>query len=143
MENKIHKVYPSKIGLWIILLVLLIFGVGIAYSIGQEDWINGAIQTGILFVVILIFKSISYEINEGTLLVKSFFWFKKEIPIDTITGIQETYNPISAPAASLDRLEVLYGKYNSIVISPKDKGAFIEHLRKLNPKIQVKRKKKE
>ena len=43
------------------------------------------------------------------------------IDIKSIRKIIETYNPLSSPAASIDRLEIFYNKFDSILISPKDK----------------------
>ncbi|TLP80170.1 PH domain-containing protein [Maribacter sp. ACAM166] len=57
--------------------------------------------------------------------------------IDKIRKISETNNPLSAPAASLDRLEIVYDAYGTILISPKDKSGFIKHITQLNPKIEV------
>lgn len=142
MDSKNPKVYPSKVGWGLLSLVVFGFGVGIYHTLAQSHWTDLAIQAGILFFVILIFNSISYEVNEKTLVVKTFFWFKKEISIDSITGIVETSNVISSPAASLDRLEILYGKYNSVIVSPKDKMGFIEHLESISPEIMVKMKKR-
>ncbi|WP_188747554.1 PH domain-containing protein [Parapedobacter defluvii] len=51
--------------------------------------------------------------------------------------IEETRNPISAPAPSLYRLEIFYNRFYSIAISPKDKPEFIANLIKLNPEIEV------
>ncbi|MFC4219645.1 PH domain-containing protein [Flagellimonas marina] len=136
------KVYPSKVGWGLLVLVLVSFGVGIYFTFEAGKWIDFAIQIGILLVVVLLFNSISYKIDDKNLVVKTFFWFKKEIPVDSITGIVETNTLISAPAASLDRLEVLYGKYKSVIISPKDKMGFIEHLKLLSPSIVVKMKKR-
>jgi len=60
-----------------------------------------------------------------------------KIPISSINTIKETDNIISSPAASLDRLEIFYGKYDSIIISPMDKNEFIQDLLKINPNIEV------
>ena len=64
------------------------------------------------------------------------FWVNRSITISSIKKIQETNNPLSAPAISLDRLEILYNQFDSIIISPKDKTSFVSHLIKLNPKIE-------
>ncbi len=138
-EEKQHKdvfdgsteavVYPSKVGLELLIPVLLIFGIGI-------------IQFAIMLVFVLLFFSISYTVSDEILTVTSLFVVKKNIPIKDITRIVESNNPISAPAASLSRLEVYYGKYSSTVISPKDKMRFIEHLTRLSPTIQVELKKR-
>lgn len=140
-RNSDSKVYPSKVGLELLIPVLLISGAGMVPVIKDGDWIKLIIPIVILLFVVSVFYSISYEIKEEVLVVKSFFWFKKVIPIASITGIVETYNPISAPAASLQRLEILYDRYNSVVISPKDRMGFITHLKEVSPSIQVKVKK--
>ena len=136
------KKYPSKVGWGLLALVVLGFGIGMYHTVVQAQWVHLVIQTGILLLVILLFYSISYEVNEENLVVKTFFWFKREILIESITKISETYNPISSPAASLDRLEIVYGKYNSVIISPKDKLGFIEHLKSISPAIEVKLRKR-
>lgn len=135
------KVYPSKVGLELLVPILLISGTGMVPAIKEGAWVKLAIPIGILILFIAIFYSISYEIKKEVLVVKSFFWFKKVIPIESIKAIEETYNPISAPAASLQRLEVRYDRFNSIIISPKDRMGFITHLKALSPSIQVKVKK--
>jgi len=38
---------------------------------------------------------------------------------------------------SLDRLEIFYNRFDSVVISPEDKAGFIAELTKLNPEIEV------
>ena len=49
---------------------------------------------------------------------------------------------ISSPATSIDRLEITYGKYDSVIISPKLKQQFINEITTLNPKVEVKFKKR-
>jgi hypothetical protein len=140
-RNSDSKVYPSKVGLELLIPVLLISGAGIVPVIKDGDWIKLVVPIGILILFIAVLYSISYEIKGEVLVVKSFFWFKKVIPIASVTGIEETYNPISAPAASLKRLEIRYDRFNSIIISPKDRMGFITHLKELSPAIEVKVKK--
>ena len=66
----------------------------------------------------------------------------KSFEISRITKITETNNPKGAPAASLDRLAISFDNYESVVISPKLKHDFIDHLIKINPKITVNLKSK-
>ncbi|MBO0322059.1 PH domain-containing protein [Muricauda sp. CAU 1633] len=138
MESKIPRIYSSKVDLWLLAFILLVCGGGIVYSIGQAHWVSVAIQVGILLIIVLFLDSFSYEIKEKIVLVKSFSWIVKEIPIESITEIIETNNPVASPAASLDRLEIVYGKYKSIIISPEDKTGFIDHLKSISPTITVK-----
>ncbi|MBO0329335.1 PH domain-containing protein [[Muricauda] lutisoli] len=135
-------VYPSKVGLELLVPVLLIFGIGIVISFGKSSLVGVIVQFAIMFAFIALFFSVSYEVTDEALTVTVFFFIKKSIPIKDITRIVESNNPLSSPAASLDRLEVYYGRYSSTVISPKSKMKFIEHLKRLSPSIQVELKKK-
>lgn len=45
---------------------------------------------------------------------------------------------MSSPAPSLDRIELTYGEFGLIIISPKDKIGFAQELIKINPKIKNK-----
>ena len=49
---------------------------------------------------------------------------------------------ISSAAASLDRLEILYDTFGSVLVSPKEKMGFIDQLKEINPSIEVKLKEK-
>lgn len=148
-EGKLHSnqegnkvVYPSKVGWELLLPIIIIYGFLIANSIDKASLLGFTILIGSLILLVVLFYSISYEVTSEVLTVISFFFIKKNILIKDITRIVESNNPISSPAASLDRLEVYYGKYSSVIISPKDKMGFIAHLKRLSPSIQVELKKK-
>jgi hypothetical protein len=74
-------------------------------------------------------------VQDTVLRVQSSFIVNKKVDIKTITKIKDTYNPISSPAASIDRMQVYYGNGSSVVISPKDKNGFVAHLQQINPDI--------
>ena len=91
----------------------------------------------IFWVVCIYFLfSIRYILDEKELKVKSLF-YSRSYPIDMFQRIEYTRNPLSAPAASLDRLELFYSKNDSIIISPKQKEEFVAEMQKLNPNIQI------
>lgn len=46
-------------------------------------------------------------------------------------------NPLSAPALSIDRIEILYGKYGIALVSPKNRVQFVKALLAENPGIEV------
>lgn len=148
-EEKLHSnqewnkvVYPSKVGWELLLPIIIIYSFLIANSFDKASLLGFTILIGSLILLVVLFYSISYEVTSEVLTVISFFFIKKNILIKDITRIVESNNPISSPAASLDRLEVYYGKYSSVIISPKDKMGFIAHLKRLSPSIQVELKKK-
>lgn len=75
--------------------------------------------------------------------IRCGFLFNKYIDIKTIKKITETNNPLSSPATSLDRLEITYGKFDSILILPKQKIEFINDIKSLNPNVEIKLKNKQ
>ncbi len=54
--------------------------------------------------------------------------FKWRIELADIESVYATNNPISSPALSLDRLAICYKPNKQLIISPKNKAAFVEAL---------------
>jgi hypothetical protein len=50
------------------------------------------------------------------------------IAIREITAVDQTRNPISSPAMSLDRLRIEYGAGNAVMISPEPREEFVRQL---------------
>jgi hypothetical protein len=57
--------------------------------------------------------------------------------IQKITSVKRTRNPLSSPALSTDRLEIKYGKWDFVLISPKNEERFCEILLEKNPQIMI------
>ncbi|MFE4523318.1 PH domain-containing protein [Cytobacillus firmus] len=97
---------------------------------------------GIIVMVIMIYLlgtiwfNTRYKIENGTLKI-SYGLIKKSIDIQEIKSIRNTTNPFIAPSLSVHRIEINYGKYKTIQISPKDIQAFINELQKKNPHIKL------
>ncbi len=128
--------YRSKIG-WFLVLVLLVMIGAVVYVLLKEPMGMGAVVLllATLFMVYFLLTTY-YEIGDGVLRIKSGFLINRTILITSIKKIEATNSPVGAPAASLDRLEVSYNKYQSVILSPKKKRVFVNHLIRLNPKIQ-------
>lgn len=131
------KVYKSKIGIELILILGVTFGaIGIT-MVMYGDYAPLLINVLIVAFIAYLFWKTEYEISGNNLNVKCSFFVNQDIEISSIRKIKETYNPISAPATSIDRLEIFYNKFDSVLISPKEKLEFINHLKKINPSISV------
>jgi len=128
--------YKSKIGWFLVPVIVLMVVAPVYLMINNSDGVGPIILLLTFLFIIYIFLFTNYEVDDSVFRVKSGFLIKRTIQIDTITKIAATNNPISAPAASLDRLEIFYNTYESVIISPKEKRAFIAHLKQLNPKIE-------
>jgi hypothetical protein len=126
------KVYRSKIDWWLIIIIFIVFCYPMIEGILTKDYIMFSISFGVLSLVFLMFKSIKYKIDGEQLQI----WWTK-IDINSIKKIYSTHNPLSSPALSLDRIAVVYNKYDEVLISPKEREDFIREVLKINPNIVV------
>lgn len=127
-------VYASKVDLWLAALIgVAVLGeatavTALALSPVEGRWYLMAIITavGIVFPI-WIFTTTNYQLDEHELTVRSgpFTW---RVPLDSITGVKPTRNPLSSPALSLDRLEISYGAGKRIMISPRHRTDFLAAL---------------
>ena len=104
---------------------------------GKGEVITAVLLCGLTSALILwCWFGTYYEINGKQLKIVGgpFRW---KIDIMTIISIRKTRNPLSSPALSLNRLEIQYGKWSTILISPKNEEQFCENLRKINSKINI------
>lgn len=131
--------YKSKIDWWLIIVLILA-----SVILVQSIYIN--LKTYNLYqnlpyfifyslIMVLIWLPITttyYVVDTKNLKVQSMF-FKWEIPLENIHKIEQTSNPLSAPALSLDRIRIKYmqnGSPHSIMVSPKNKAEFIKAISK-------------
>ncbi len=70
-----------------------------------------------------------YAVGDETLTVRSGP-FKWQVALSDIESVYATNNPISSPALSLDRIAIRYQSGKELLISPKDKQAFVEALKR-------------
>jgi hypothetical protein len=138
-----ETIYKSKIGLELAIPVFFVLGgVLIGALINRPSWPIFFIIIPIFSFIAYLFLTTKYAILDNELTIKCGFLYHQKIQIDTITKIIETNNPLSSPATSLDRIDIRFKKSGSVMISPKEKQAFIDHLLSINPSIEVKYKKK-
>ena len=64
-------------------------------------------------------------------------WFRFRVPIASIKDVRPTRSAASSPALSLDRLEIIYGKFESVMISPEDRERFTAELTALREKSRT------
>ena len=129
--------YKSKIDLWFIIVLMAISVVLLqkvyvslqAYTLEQ----NLPYLFFYSFIILLMWLPVTttyYVVDRSTLQVRSMF-LKWEIQLENIQKIEQTFNPLSAPALSLDRIRIQYiknGISHSIMVSPKNKAEFIKKI---------------
>lgn len=129
--------YKSKIDLWLIIILTLVFGGIVIFSVIKKEWI------GFIFAIIPtifiwdMFKSTFYIITEEELIIRCGIFYKLVIKITDIRKISESNDLINSPALSIDRLEILYNRFDTILISPKKKYEFLQSIETLKPDIEI------
>lgn len=125
-------IYKSKVDWWLVVLILGIFGYPIVDGILMQEYMLSVVFALVLVVFYFLSKTVKYVINENNLII-----WKTKIDIKSIRKIYKTRNPLSSPALSLDRIAIVFNKYDEVLISPKEKKLFVDDLLKVNPDIVV------
>ncbi len=106
------------------------------------SWVAFFIVAGTwLFMLDILFNT-RYIIKGDVLVVRCGAFFKSSVSIHSIKEITGSRSIVSSPALSLDRIAIRYNKYDEVMISPKDRDAFISHLLEVNSNIVVSVKRK-
>lgn len=123
------KTYKSKVDTWLIFVILGAASISIAPLLfAGFSVIALCINIAILGFVMSLLSGIRYIIDGKQLTVRYGFLFSQKFLIDDIRSIKATRTVISAPAASLDRLEINFSR-TSVIVSPKDKTGFINSIK--------------
>ncbi len=140
----INAVFTSKVDFWLAFLILgsslLLILVPLWERIYNYSSIRRVLFISLLtlpsaVLMLLIFFNINYSLSDEELLVKNGF-STQSIPLKDITYITPTNTMLSAPALSLDRIEIGY-KGGSVVISPKDKDGFYHAIHSRVPTLKT------
>lgn len=136
--HQMDKKFKSKIGLELLIPLATVLGVVWLGSINEQpSWLGTVIVLPIILLITYLFITTHYTIKGEHLIIKCGFLYHKKISIKQVEKITETNNPLSAPATSLDRLQITGNQANDILISPKHKKEFIAAMLALNPNIEV------
>lgn len=78
----------------------------------------------------------NYELTPDALKVRSGV-IRTSIPYHEIRQVRASRSWLSAPALSLDRLEIAYGTSRTTLISPRDRAAFLRNLSSHVPGLKI------
>jgi hypothetical protein len=132
-SSSLVLVFPSKVDRWILWLMaiplaLSMVAVGSALMAGPPPGAV-ALMVGIeLFILGFIastYNSTRYEVSAREVIARSgpFRW---RVGIESIESIHPSRSALSAPALSLDRLEIRYDGGRTLLVSPKDREGFLQ-----------------
>ncbi|EDM44356.1 hypothetical protein SCB49_04985 [unidentified eubacterium SCB49] len=134
------KIYKSKFGwlLFIILTLVLLVISWLSYDASEEHF-NVMPYVVCTILGYFAFSSVStrYKILGTELQITCFPFYDKKVAIDSIKKVAFSRSIMSSPAPSLDRIEIFFNTYDSVIISPKDKEQFMDHLKQINPCIEL------
>jgi hypothetical protein len=127
------KIYRSKVDWWLVILILSVFGFPIVQGIQTKEYMLSVVFIMLLSLFYILAITLKYKIEGEYLSI-----WRTKIDIKTIRKVYATRNPLSSPALSINRIAIVYNKFDEVLISPKDRADFIEELLKVNPNIEVK-----
>lgn len=122
--------FRSKVDTWLVVVATLPLMVGLV-TLAMGPWIPAAVLTGAGLFSLWVLFSTTYDLTADRLVARSAFW-RWQVPLHTIRNVYETRNPLSAPAASLDRIGIVHDG-GLLLVSPREKAAFIAALRRAAP----------
>ena len=131
MLNNEVKTYPSAIswGIWIPVHTLII-GQGIFFYTETSAYF--LVFHVLLAILIYYFiMRIKYVLSKEQLKIYMGPILYRTIEISSIRKMSLSNNPLSSPAASLKRIAIHYNQWGYVLISPKDRLAFMETVEKL------------
>jgi hypothetical protein len=135
------KKYTSKVSYGLLAVVFIVFFSPLILNLVTDGMHMNLILIGLFLIIIFglithMFFTTEYTIEENKIKIKCGFFTYKPIAISDVREITKSNNIISSPAASFDRIEIKYGKFEELIISPKNKFEFAQYLTNLNPKIK-------
>ncbi|NVO21623.1 MAG: PH domain-containing protein [Bacteroidetes bacterium] len=119
------------------LICYLIFMVGI---LNAETIIIGVVAGSVILLLLWIRFGTYYQLFKDKLVAASgpFVWNIKIRDIEYIRLNQSTFGGTYKATLSLNGMEIRYGRNRSLLISPRQQERFINKLKELNSRIEIK-----
>ena len=120
-----RKKYSSKVSYGLLTIVFVVFFSPLILNLVNDGINMNLIVIGLFLILIFglithMFFNTVYTIEENKINIKCGFFTYKPVTISDIKEITKSSNIISSPAASFDRIEIKYGKFEELIISPKN-----------------------
>jgi hypothetical protein len=131
--------FSSKVDAWYFLLMaaVLILGSGAAAPavVAGRWWIAVVVVVAPVGLLTWNLLTTYYVVSRDTLSVHCLL-LRKTVPLASVTTLRGSRDFRSSPALSRDRIEVLYDN-DSVLVSPKDRTAFIRAIRAGQPSVAI------
>lgn len=137
-----RTVYKPAYGFWLVgPAIAVVAGVGILVMIANL-WLGILILLFSGTYIGYVYSNSCYIIDNDALYISCGRLYNKKIDIAEIRKIEELFSLLSQPAFTYNRLDILYKKFETIQISPKEQEKFVNQLTAMNPAIVFAPKKK-
>jgi hypothetical protein len=130
--------FRSKVDGWFVAVVFLL---GIVAAIT----VVAAVREGMLLPALVLLPAFGfvvwlwvgtrYVLSERELIVRAAF-LRTRIPLETMTRVRPSASVLSAPALSIDRLEIQHAS-GTLIVSPAARARFLEVLAARAPAVVV------
>lgn len=132
------QTYPSRISWSLVFFLIGLLGTCMAVMVLSKAWLGLAILLLCALFILGFYVRTAYVVDSaGKLEVLCGLYYRQRIDIQKIKSIRKSGSPLSAPALSLDRLEIRYNERDFVLISPSRQEEFIQQLLAINPGIVV------
>jgi hypothetical protein len=139
--------FPSKLDAWLAALILggSALALWAVVPVVAAGWSGATGVFGLIAIAAVVLLAVAlpvwllldtkYTFDSDELSVRSgpFRW---SVPLHAISRVRPSRSVLSAPALSLDRIQIDYGN-RRILISPKQPQRFIDELRKRSPNARL------
>lgn len=137
MNNTMKKsgsVFPTRVDAWLVVVI----GIAVAMCFFPAWMLRhtspggsiAAVVVGLLTLTVVLMLTVPcrYTLESDYLFIQCGI-LKKRIPYAEIRKIELSSNPLSAPALSLRRVKIVYGRTFQLV-SPQERDRFVDELSK-------------
>lgn len=113
-----------------------LFIIGFVSGINSREWLTITLMPLVFILFAWIWFGSRYTLVDDVLLVE-LGPFKRKITISKIKNVRKTNSILASASLATERLEISYGSYDRIQISPVELDRFIAKLQQINSEITI------
>jgi hypothetical protein len=133
-EMRYHTGFDAGMGVVIGLAIAPSFVIGAVEPKARTTML--VVGASLLLLFWYLYRTTHYTFEAQALRVQCGP-FRFAIPYDAVRGASPSASLMSGYAMSLQRIEVEYGKFDSVLISPADRTGFLDELRRRAPHANI------
>ncbi|PAV29407.1 hypothetical protein CIL05_11100 [Virgibacillus profundi] len=128
--------FPSKRDLWITMIIWGIALLAIVIPIVNGELFALVFMLPLAALLLWFWFSTGYKIDDDMIRVR-YGPIRLKIPVKNIQIIKKKKNPFTAPALSMDKIELVSGRFDVISISPVNQEEFLRLILEINEDITL------